>query len=342
MSRRIDQRVRRSRWAGLVLAAGPAALAGAGVVQYQCINNLGTIETGKPAAIPIDTSSSPGTYNFLRVRFNWRSADPVSFTNVWSSGAFWALSNESLVGPLTPNAGIYADYGQAGASRADTLTRTMVWTGSTGIGFSGLPNLSPYVAGTPLFFNYDQRAGGASGAPAIWENIEVSFRARDFAPPIETTHIGLAGTRDFNITAGDAAFVSFDTDGLNDVVIDTLGSNLTGAISASGDNDTELAVYRADGTIVRLADNISGSNRLTRTTFTAGTLAPGRYYVGLSATEFLGVASTVWVNGFGWDVSSAQQGLLRVNITQIPAPHAAGLLLGGLTAMGVRRRRARA
>ena len=128
------------------------------------------------------------------------------------------------------------------------------------------------------------------------------------------------------LDAEEVEFYSFDYDGDADLLFSTLGTDL------APNNDTELALYDADGEVVATDDD-SGSF-LSAIVVNGGILPAGEY------TLAVGGFNTTFDANFQAESTSQSSGpLVITGLSLIPEPATAGLLVPAGLALLARRRR---
>lgn len=293
----------------LVAGAAMAAPAMAAPYTFTAFNSVVT-----STASFVSLSGAPaGTYNSYSVSVEWSAiaGDP------WSNEAIFAFTDANSIPSSTV---FYADPGVSPVAANNGNARTLTWSGLLDVNYTG---------GNPLFFAMLQTFGGSS---ANWNNISITLDNITASAPTTLQDFGaISGfaTTKNQLAADGIHWYSFQHDGANSLAIDTLGSSL------APDNDTEIGLFAADGTLIATNDDIdfNGGNFLSALNFAAGDLASGTYYIAA------GGFNTAFTNNFGAVSTSTTDntGSLRVNIT-VPAPAGAGVLaLAGLVA--ARRRR---
>lgn len=180
-------------------------------------------------------------------------------------------------------------------SRAGDLPLAVVATGETFTVASGLTVLGQRG-------QINTSAGGT---------IEYTYASNNTTPPADAQRIALSSTTDRALTAGGVLWYVFDYAG-GAFSIDTLGSALSST-------DTQIGLFSSTGAVVKLNDDISGANYLSKISYANGALAAGTYY--LAVTGYNGFSQSAYF-GKGFDVSTANSttGTVRVNLTQLPEP----------------------
>ncbi|MBC8143412.1 MAG: hypothetical protein H7Y38_18445 [Armatimonadetes bacterium] len=263
-----------------------------------------------------------GTYTSYEVTTDW-----TDDFDARSIEAAWELTNASSV---VSSSTTYATSDTAIGAAENGDATTLSWSGD----FS-----TPYSNG-PLYFIPYQIFSGSS---ANWSNTIVTLRSIN--TPTSTSFTLPANGEKFTATGelSPQSVVWYDfVYGGEELTIDTLGSQLTGG--ADGDNDTELALYDALGTLITTNDQgfDEGSESLLAN-FSAS-LTPGdKYYIALGAFD------TVFDDDFSVTPSSEASGTFQLNVTNVTnvtvVPEAGSVALlgiGGLlgTTLAARRKKA--
>ena len=163
-------------------------------------------------------------------------------------------------------------------------------------------------------------------------SITYTYASSNTTPPASAVPIVISSSTALPLSAGEVKWYKFDYAG-GALTIDTLNSML------SPGNDTQIGLYNSVGAVVKLNDDISGSNYLSKISYASGALANGTYY--LAVTGYNGTQSSYFGKGFDVSTSSDDNytGTVVVNLTGTPTPEPATLGLAGVAVVGLLRRK---
>ncbi|CAN5512384.1 hypothetical protein BH09PLA1_BH09PLA1_07030 [soil metagenome] len=264
------------------------------------------------------TGMPAGVYTGFSVSVAWSAiaGDP------YSSEAIWAFTDNSDLNSVVT---FYADPGPASNSQSNGNPLTLNWSGFMDV---------PYTSGNPLYILMAQTFSGSS---ANWNNVSVTINDNTpTAPTAIETQVG--GSISGNLANSEVKWFHFNYSGVGALDFNTLGSNVMDPDpNAFTQNDTEIGLYSAGGTLIDSNDDIdfSNGNYLSQLTFASGELPAGDYYLAVGGfnTDF----------GPAFDVfsDSAQAGFLNINgLSAVPEPASIGAL--ALVGLFAARRRNRA
>lgn len=296
-----------------------AVLGAAGIANAQYNVNLGTLAVGdSPMMTDLNGAAIPaGNYTSYSVSVDWVAGGGNPFSNE----AIFALTDSMDLMTAT----FYADPGPSADAASSGDPVTLTWNGFLD---------TPYQGGDPLFLNTLQTF---SGSDATWNNVDITL---DFATVAQPTAIDLGtnpgGSMSVPLNEAEITWFCFDVVGGAGAMpwsLDTIGSTNTGGSFA--DDDTELALYAADGTLLATNDDEDfGAGILTSLIDSDGTgaLADGKYFI--AAGSF----NSMFASNFDATSTSTATGTTVLNYSFVPAPGAMALMgLAGVA--GIRRRR---
>jgi hypothetical protein len=279
-----------------------------------------------------------GTYTNFSISLPWASTGNSSNQNdnAWSSEARVALSSTAGSGTGTnptfatgntlyrntsnPTAG--------GASNANNTTLTFNYAFTTNYTVSG--GVAP-----DLFLNLRQSFAPFTTQVVSWNNVAVTLTG-PVGPPSSVLVTDPSNTTLNLTTASTIRWARFVYTSGASVTLDTLGTTQI--------EDTEIGVYRADGTFIASNDDINGSlNRLSSLTLTPAQLTVGQtYYVAVGQYNVTFGADSFAVSSTGeGDTLGPLTGDVYLNINAAPVPEPVLLGFAGFAIATVAARRRR-
>ena len=297
--------------AALVAAAGTASAQYSVNLGSLFVDDLGVSVDLIGGAIPA------ASYTSYSVSLDW----VAGAGGPWQNEAIWAFTDVAFFPSGTPSAW-YADPGASPDAASSGSPATLTWSGY----------LSPnYMGGDSLWFNALQTY---TGSDAMWNNIQIDLGFDTVTAP---TAMNLGTNPNTTVSqalgAGEVQWFSFDlTDGAGSSAwsLSLAGSTNTGG--SFGDNDTEIGLYDALGTLIASNDDVGGGDLTSLLdSVGVGSLADGTYYIAA------GGFNTTFNDFFDVTSTSTAVGTNVLTATFVPAPGSLALL--GLAGLSVRRRR---
>jgi hypothetical protein len=302
--------------AGLVLIGSGAAMAQNPTFQP---NPNGTdpnsMFVSQRSSIELDTSGVPaGNYNVVGCQFLWEPIDPLPPDEdaPFSNEALWALVDRPAppdpFAPIPPAAVIYAGPGPALNSRSDPFPVILLW--QSFMEFAAYPG-----GGAPLHFWHIQTLQGTT---ARWSSVTIVLSSATVNPPDVPPENVITPmfpgtnfspmTQSFSAALAPGQVLWYRIDLSADVRagalryldITTYGTSTTFAGQPS--DDTAIALYRSDGTIVAVNDD-DGLNFESMLTFGAAVRFGQPGYRGPQGPR-------PTTGGLGGDIPGGQDGVL--------------------------------
>lgn len=172
-----------------------------------------------------------------------------------------------------------------------------------------------------FYENYDD---SNNAVDQTWGALTIRFEGNVFGPPASKS-VTVGSTNSDIIVGQQVLWYKLDVTTAGAYIIDTAGTFIT---TINGrENDTQLAIYDADGLLLESNDDVSSglyTSRIQRT------LDVGSYYLAAGGTPI------TFADDFIASSTSIQTGNLHLNIHPAPEPASLSLLLCG--AMGLLRR----
>lgn len=309
-----------------------------------------TAATYKFAEIQLDWTGGGGTANTLA----WSSEPRITFSSVSATGT----GTSSTLAPTYPaGAVVYSGAAIAtpanGASNADNVANLRF----------AVPLPTNYVAtgsGPGLFLNYRQAFDGTNAVTLT--NVRVTLLESVPLPP-PPTHSALGELGDISATYATPDITRSNTGGAVRWYKITVPQGITNASGffldldtegTTGVTDTEIGVYRPDGTLL-ISDDDDGTGNLSQLSFGLtsptrtigsstggngrdGALIAGDYYVAVGGFNMAFGASNFAVTTTSTNTTGNVVLNIRTNVVPIPEPTALAALAPVAMLLGRRRR----